>query len=233
MKMPACHAFPLDSRRSARRKCQRQAGAPYSRGMEQIRKVRSRRPDGRRSSLTAARMGISRRMARVTLCLFIYRKSRGEVRYAMPVVARIMASVIHRMEGKMPQLIENIDAIARRKGRDVLFLSFPKYSRFKDRYAHHDDSKVRQRVIAWLDQAGISWQECAFPGFYNYTGDIYVDVPFDTTNADYRKLAEFLETPDGKMKIEGVSFYYLPLEKAMQYKHHDEPGHREEQAEEW
>jgi hypothetical protein len=144
-----------------------------------------------------------------------------------------MDSVDNRMEGKMPQIIECIDTIARRKGRDVLFLSFRECFPFNEKYVRHDDSEVRLRVIAWLDRAGISWQECVFPGFFNYVGDIYLDVPFDTASAEYRRLAEFLETPDGKMKIEGVSFYCLTFEEAMKYKHHDDPGYWEKQAEEW
>jgi hypothetical protein len=138
----------------------------------------------------------------------------------------------------MPYLIQSIDTIARQKSRDVLYVSFPECDPYKEKIVYPDECKVRQEVIAWLDQAGFSWQPCVRVAKDGLTpvgsmGDIYIDLPFDTTNADYRKLAEFLETPDGKMKIEGVEFRYLPLEKAMQYKHHDEPGHREEQAEEW
>jgi hypothetical protein len=70
----------------------------------------------------------------------------------------MVLSLVHRTEEKMPQMIEHIDAIARRKGRDVLYVAF-------------------------------------------------------------------LETPDGKMKIEGAEFRYWPLEVAMKNKHHDEPGY--------
>jgi hypothetical protein len=88
-------------------------------------------------------------------------------------------------------------------------------------------------------RAGIAWRPCAHVAndggalILGYLGHIYVDLPFDTANADYRKLADFLETPDGKMKIEGAEFYFLPLDTAMNNTHHDEPGYWEKQAEEW
>jgi hypothetical protein len=69
--------------------------------------------------------------------------------------------------------------------------------------------------------------------FIGYLGYIYIDLPFDTSNAEYQKLADSLETPNGKMKIEGAEFRYLPLEVAMKNKHYDEPGYWEKEAEKW
>jgi hypothetical protein len=143
------------------------------------------------------------------------------------------------MEKIMPQLIEHIDAIARRKGRDVLYVVFPECYSAGGNSVEPDQCKARQQVIAWLDQAGIAWYPCAHPAcddgsfFLGYLGHIYIDLPFDTSNAEYRKLADFLETPDGEMKIEGAEFCYWPLEKAMENRHHDEPGYWERQAEKW
>jgi hypothetical protein len=138
------------------------------------------------------------------------------------------------MEEKM-LLLEHIDAIARQKGRDVLYVVFPEcYPDENGQRVRPDECQARQRVIAWLDQAGIAWRPCAHAArdsgwliIEGYLGHIYIDLPFDTSNAEYRKLADFLETPDGKTKIEGAEFRYWPLEVAMENKHHDEPGYWE------
>jgi hypothetical protein len=49
-----------------------------------------------------------------------------------------------------------------------------------------------------------------------------IDVPYDEANPVCQKLADHLENPDGSMKIEGVNFYYMPLEEAMKYAEQDE-----------
>jgi hypothetical protein len=140
---------------------------------------------------------------------------------------------------KVPQIIKHIDAIARQKGRDVLFVAFPECYSVGDKYVSPDDCKTRRRVIAWLDQAGIGWCPCAHAAgddgalLIGYLGHIYIDLPYDTADPEYQKLADFLETPDGKMKIEGVEFYCCPLEIAMKNRHHDEPGYWEEQMKDW
>jgi hypothetical protein len=129
-------------------------------------------------------------------------------------------------------ILEHIDAIARKKGRDVLFLDFPQ-KKIDDEFdffvdADWDNLPVRLQVIAWLDKNKIEWSECG--NFANenimcgYRGRIYIDVPFDTENPVFQKLSGYLETPDGEMKIDGVIFCYLPLDVAMKNAHHDEPG---------
>jgi hypothetical protein len=140
----------------------------------------------------------------------------------------------------MPQLIQTIDAIARQKGRDVLYLTFypldnpnpddpldaPKY------HFDHENSTTRAEIIQWLDQNGIAWQPCGSfePGWMvleGYSGDIYLDVPLDTGNEVYQKLVNHLENPGGSMRIKDVTFWALRLERAMINKHQDEPGYWE------
>lgn len=139
----------------------------------------------------------------------------------------------------MPMLIEHLDAIARKKGRDVLFLDFP-VETGDDPFDAFDvdwgNIPIRQQVIAWLDQNQIDWYMCGHFANENtmggeYQGRIYIDVPFDTNNPIYQKLSDYLETPEGEMKLPGVKFCYLPLEKAMKNAHHDEPGFWEKWAE--
>lgn len=127
----------------------------------------------------------------------------------------------------MPQLIEHIDAIARKKQRDVLSIRF--YSRETDLKKYdYDQDPERQRVIAWLDEHGIAWQPCGHVANENYMlsyrGDIYVDVPYDTTDSTYELLRDYLENLDGTMRYPTVTFEYYPLEMAMKNARHDEPG---------
>jgi hypothetical protein len=131
----------------------------------------------------------------------------------------------------MPMLIDHIDAISRKRKRDVLFVDFP----LKDTEDSFDDFDVnwdawppRQQTIAWLNQNQIAWWPCAHFADENtmigYQGLIYIDVPFDITDLVYQRLQNYLETPDGAMRFPGVRFCYLPLEMAMKNAHHDEPG---------
>ncbi|CAL95263.1 hypothetical protein [Azoarcus olearius] len=148
----------------------------------------------------------------------------------------------------MPQLIEYIDAIARKKGRDVL------YVRFKpDTNIEEDDDEgdlfplfksfdwenfpPRQQIIAWLDAKGIGWQPCGdMPSpncMVSYLGQIYIDLPYAPDLPLYCELAELLENPDGSMRIPGADFYLVTLTEAMKNAEHDEPGYWERWAEDF
>ncbi len=58
----------------------------------------------------------------------------------------------------------------------------------------------------------------------SYAGEIFIDVPFDDTDTQYRKVQAFLEHPDGEMRFDDVRFYVVTLQVAMKNAHHDEPG---------
>jgi hypothetical protein len=140
----------------------------------------------------------------------------------------------------MPQLLHHIDAIARAKGRDVLFLEFhPKikgdfYWTVPDDYDWTTDA-VRTLIVDWLTNSQINWIECgpvANPNVMRpYYGQIYLDVPFDETLEEYCRLRDFLEFPDGTIRYPGVRFLILPLSRAMENAAHDEPGFWERWAE--
>ncbi len=135
-------------------------------------------------------------------------------------------------------LIEHIDAIARKKRRGVLFLDFsqegsaPLFDSFN---LNWENLPIRQQVIAWLEQNQIGWSHCGYFADVNlmggYQGRIYLDVSLNIQDPTYKKLSRYLETPEGKMKLAGVKFQYLPLEMAMKNAHHDEPGFWEHWAE--
>lgn len=134
----------------------------------------------------------------------------------------------------MPQLIRYLDQIAREKQRDVLSIQFtdPSANPFMPDEDHGADQGVerrRQQLIEWLDQNGIGWEPCgpvADPNWMrSYDGRIYVDTPYEPGAQPYQKLQGYLEHPDGRMRLEGVHFMLLRLERAMENAYMDEPGY--------
>ena len=137
----------------------------------------------------------------------------------------------------MPMLLENIDKIARNKGRGVLFLEFhPEYHPEEDDFVKKFDSfnyescEVRKVILKWFEENQINIKPCfntRSDGLIHqpYMGELYIDLPYDESNSEYMKVQNYLENPDGSLKFEGIRFLHLPLEVAMQNKHHDESGY--------
>jgi hypothetical protein len=123
-------------------------------------------------------------------------------------------------------LIEHIDAIARKKQRTVLHVIF--HARLSEPF-DWEASSARRQIIAWLDAQGIDWMPCGHVAndafLCSYRGQIYIDVPFDESHPDYRRVRDYLEHPDGTMAIDGAKFCYYPLSEAMKNAHHDAPGY--------
>lgn len=119
------------------------------------------------------------------------------------------------MEQILSQLLKHIDAIAREKNRDVLFVHFEQYV-----YPDQDAHSVRQMFIGWLEQQGIRYIPCLGiepTGRSDvYSGSLYLDVPFDLQHKTYQKLSEYLEDDQGNMKIEGIQFFVLSLGLALE-----------------
>ncbi len=141
----------------------------------------------------------------------------------------------------MPQLIEHIDAIARAKQRDVLFLQFTdpmdQEIELGRQPAGSDWATVASRlaVIDWLRQNQIGWSPCGEVADTNsmrsYAGQIVIDVPFNEASPFYQRVLGYLENPDGSSRIPGVWLCALKLDAAMNNAHHDEPGFWERWAE--
>lgn len=127
----------------------------------------------------------------------------------------IMMRSLHKMEFNMSQLLQHIDAIAREKKRDVLFIHFENYEE-----DDQGDDPIRSIVLAWLEDHEIPHQPCMGleqEGFVDtYVGDIYVDLPLDETDPTYQKLSEYLEDDEGNMMLDGVLFFVLSLETALE-----------------
>lgn len=119
------------------------------------------------------------------------------------------------MEQILLQLLKHIDAIAREKNRDVLFVHF-------DHYVHSDQdtNSARQQFIGWLEQQNIRYMPCLGiePSVRSevYSGGLYLDVPFDLQHKAYQKLSGYLEDEQGNMKIKGIQFFVLSLGLALE-----------------
>jgi hypothetical protein len=132
----------------------------------------------------------------------------------------------------MPQLIEHIDAIARQRQRDVLFLRF---CTPEDAHFDYEGMESRKRILQFFERESIPWQQCADVASVNsmssYAGQIFIDVRFDESDPLYQKVQAFIEHPDGTVRFSDVNFYVVGLEYAMKNAHHDEPGFWEKWAE--
>lgn len=120
----------------------------------------------------------------------------------------------------MPQLIDTIDDIARKLGRNVLMVGFG------NRPAHMsllhgpdacdwETDAVRTEVLKGLEARGIHHDPCmpiSSPGFilYPYQGHVYVDVPDDPQHPAYKALVAYLEFDDGSPRFPGVQSYIVP-----------------------
>lgn len=127
----------------------------------------------------------------------------------------------------MPELIEHVDAIARQRRRDVLYLEFhPREREAQRAYRYHDDV-VRQGLLIWLAAHGYDWEHCgpyAQPDvMQSYQGQVCLAVEFNECLPKYQELRDHLELPDGNMRIPGVRFYLQTLQQAMRNVDHDSP----------
>ena len=142
----------------------------------------------------------------------------------------------------MPQLLRHIDAIARQEGRDVLFVkfypvmrSFPNWDTLISSIPKWDTLPIRKQIIEWLDSQKLGWEPCGEWASENtmlpYLGTIYIKIPYDEENPDYRRLRNYLEKPDGSMRFDSANFCVTTIADAMENSHHDEPGFWEKWAE--
>lgn len=137
----------------------------------------------------------------------------------------------------MPQRLEHIDAIARQKRRDTLFVTFFDDPAGTPSPYPWESHPARAAIVGWLDARGYAWQPCGEVAneriMRGYRGSIYIDVAYDPGDASYRALEAFLEHPDGSLRMPHMRFLVLDLEYAQTNAHHDEPGFWERWAEDF
>ncbi len=122
----------------------------------------------------------------------------------------------------MPMLIPRIDAIARSRQRDVLYIEF-RHRECDGNCGFVIDSletdwrthSGRRQIIRWLDAQGIDWLPCGYFAGKSmhkaYCGQLYIDIPCDPSLPAYQALKVLLENPDGSMRLPDTAFCVLPL----------------------
>jgi len=134
----------------------------------------------------------------------------------------------------MPQILEHIDKIARDKNRDVIYINFNRENFPSFEYEEYAE---RNKLLEWLNSNNIVYRSCGplanENGWESYRGQLYLDVPIDESNEQYQLICSHMDNPDGSFKIPGVESWIFPLEKALENKHHDEPGFWDKWAEDF
>lgn len=124
-------------------------------------------------------------------------------------------------------LIRHIDEIARRQGRDVLYLEFHPAEGSARGFDFLRDP-LRGAIIDWLDAHGVRWEPCGpfavVHRIEGYRGQIYLDIPYDEASPLYQEVRHFLEHDDGSTRHLGLRFLIMPLARAMENAAHDAPG---------
>ncbi len=123
----------------------------------------------------------------------------------------------------MPRRIETIDAIARRLGRDVIFLDI-RNSQVRTVQSRPEIAEA----TAWLNAQGIGWTDCLgfAPGMLLIEGGpraIYIETPFAPGSATLTKLEARFETPDGHPRHPDLILTLLPLQDTLINAEQDAP----------
>jgi hypothetical protein len=135
--------------------------------------------------------------------------------------------------------IDHIDAIARRKGRDVLYVEFSgpagKGSKQDQRKSFAwKDSLERKELIAWLELQGIGWVPCSGIANLNsmrtYGGGLYIVLPIDELSLKFMAFLDYIEFPDGTQRTPSLKAYTCSLADAQANSAHDAPGFWEQWA---
>lgn len=121
----------------------------------------------------------------------------------------------------MPLLIDHMDAVARRLSHDLLFFGPPPARSFEDDVGSDWlESAAAAALREWLDTVGIAHGVCGpmsnsgwIEGGLRY---LYVDLPYDSGNAEYQRLCAFVQDhDDGLTRWPEIRFCVLTLENAM------------------
>lgn len=128
----------------------------------------------------------------------------------------------------MPMVLEHIDEIARRVGRDVL-MAMPPAAVYKrvmldslpesSEQADWETLDTRRKAIAFLEREGIGWTAyfgLEVPGLIcrPYLGEIFIDIANEAADKNYWKVCAFFEYPDGSPRRTDFQLFLVPLDMA-------------------
>jgi hypothetical protein len=123
----------------------------------------------------------------------------------------------------MVKLIKTIDAIARERRADVIFLAT-----FDDNGRHTREHPAIMAATMWLTDEGIRWELCGGfqTGWISLEGGprvIFIDVPHEPGSGTLKKLEARFESGDGSPRIPGLILTLLTLDEAMENAEQDNP----------
>jgi hypothetical protein len=130
----------------------------------------------------------------------------------------------------MVAMVGYLDQIARQKQRDVILIQFAPSIFHAESRDEWRELPERQQVLSWLAEQGIAFESAIYVAddvdllSPPYSGQIYIDVLFDTAAPFFQKVLGYFEHPDGSSKFPGVELHVLTLGRAMCHAHRDEPG---------
>jgi len=124
----------------------------------------------------------------------------------------------------MPRILEHIDEIARRLQRDVLlagadsgtFDPFFSYSNKKKKILREE----YEEVVESLKLFGIHYADCFGLQDNNlltrpWVYEMFIDVPNDPSNENYKKVCSLFEHEDGTPKFKLYRLFIVPYEIAV------------------
>jgi hypothetical protein len=122
-------------------------------------------------------------------------------------------------------VLDHIDAIARREGRDKLWVWFDLTPR---RGTWREDT-LWLETTEWLSEHGFAWRRCFKIAdetvmLGSYYGSLALETPHNPDGDEVRLLDSYFETSDAQPSVEGRVLNLLPLSEPMKNAHHDEPG---------
>lgn len=117
----------------------------------------------------------------------------------------------------MAYILDTIDTLARRLGRDVLYLTLP------DQVSFDLDP-----ITTWLDEQGFGWCLCfAFSEDSVYVEGgptcLYIDLPYDESCERVRQVDDHFNDKSGTPVIAEVETSLLRLQDAARNAHQDAP----------
>ncbi len=112
----------------------------------------------------------------------------------------------------MALVIRYLDVICVEKNRDILVLQF----HVNDMKLIRDEDSFISETLTWLSENNIKYE---LAGYYSndglmcgYTGQYYIDVPFEKDNPQFKLLQEKFENPDESIKDERAVLQFTTLE---------------------